>query len=62
MKIFKKSDKSRIRSNLEFTTCYWWLRSVDSDGIYYVGCVYRHGHEYSVDAESYYGVLPACTI
>lgn len=54
--------ESRIRLDLEFTTCDRWLRSADSDGSYYTGYVYDWGDVYSVDAYSYYGVLPACTI
>ena len=60
--IFKKSDESRIRSDLKFKPDFWWLRSADSDDSTCVNYVSYLGFVHiSFD---YYdnGVLPICMI
>ena len=61
-KIFKKSDKSRIRFDLEFDPQCWWLRSADSDYGYYAGYVIRYGYVDDDIADDCYGILPSCSI
>lgn len=63
-KIFKKSNKSRIRYTLNLEPCYRWLRSADCS--YYnrriVAIVIESGMVSYYNAYHYYNVLPACTI
>ena len=66
MKIFKKSDKSRIKLDLNFESSYWWLRSARTyvltgffiAGINWNGCVrifYTYGYSDT-------GLAPVCII
>lgn len=64
-KIFKKSNKSRIRYTLDIEPrYYWWLRSADCS--YYnsriVAVIIESGMVSYYNACYYYNVLPACTI
>lgn len=62
-KIFKKSDKSRIRLDLEFAPyCHWWLRSACSYYSRNVGCVYDPGYAPGYGAYNHFDILPACMI
>lgn len=61
-KIFNKSDKSRIKSDLVFEPYRWWLRSADSSHSYYVGRIRDFGHVYNNFTDFTYGVLPICMI
>ena len=61
-KIFKKSDKSRIRFDLEFDPRYWRRRSADSDYGHYVGYVISYGYVDDGVADDCYGILPSCSI
>ena len=70
-KIFKKSDKSRIRLDLKIRFYYWWLRSSRSEGYdplsgdsydSFSGCVNFFGRAYYFRSFYNYGILPACVI
>ena len=66
MKIFKKSDKSRIKLDVNFEQSFWWLRSrrtynLDDflvAGINWNGCV-RIFYTYGYDVVE---LAPVCTI
>ena len=68
-KIFKKSDKSKIKYSLGFRSCSWWLRSTRRfydycvTGVNFYGFVriyYTNGKVYSM--YDYHFVAPVCTI
>lgn len=61
-KIFKKSDESRIRSDLKFKPYFWRLRSADSDDSTCVSYVSYLGFAHKSFAYYDNGVLPVCTI
>ena len=63
------SDGSRIKCNLDFIFCSWWLRSVynciydsDSDSYPYLGYVHFTRHISQIFPDYSFGILPACTI
>ena len=65
-KIFKKSDKSRIKVDLNFESSYWWLRSARTyvlTGFFVAGINWNgfvrifYTHRYSDT-----GLAPVCII
>ena len=61
-KIYKKLNKSRIRHNLEFFKCYWYLRSAFNRYGYVVGTIDIYGDVYHVMGSSPYVITPVCMI
>ena len=61
-KIFKKSDKSRIRLDLNFEQYYWGFRSAHNTHKLFVGFADDYGcANYSIISYDY-DILPVCTI
>ena len=64
-KIFKKSDKSRIKVDLNFESSHWWLRSARTyvlTGFFVAGINWNGDFDYYVFGFSNKGILPVCTI
>ena len=62
-KIFKKSDKSRIKLDSDFEQdCYWLLRSACNSREFFTGYVDDYGYVDYTDVNFNYDILPVCTI
>ena len=61
-KIFKKSNKSKIRLDLKLRSGNWWLRSSYFYYNYDIGYVGIDGNIYYYRFSGVVGVLPVCII
>ena len=61
-KIYKKLNKPRIKYNLEFFKCYWWLRSAFKSYRDVAGTIDIDGDFYHVIVPSNYCIASVCMI
>lgn len=61
-KIFNQSYDSRLKLDLEFTYCCWWLRSADSTISYLVSYVDYYDLDVYPNVNYNTGAIPVCMI